>query len=152
MPSTLKIFMPESVYLTRRAKFSAAHYFWLEDCTPDENFARFGPSSNRNGHGHNYEVLVSIKGPCDAETGMVINLKDIKQILDDVVVTPLNFKSLNKDIPHFKTHFPTLENLATYLWPQLADAITRQGCELDSLKISEDEDLYVEYFGGKLPA
>ena len=139
--------MAETVYLTKRVKFSAAHYFYLERLSPKENFKRFGPSANTNAHGHNYVVEVTVKGPCDPETGMVMNLKDIKILLDELIVQPLHFKNLNKDVPAFETQFPTLENVAVYLWRQLTPRIGAYGLALDNIRIAEDEDLYVEYFG-----
>lgn len=137
------------VIVTRKTRFSAAHFLRLSELTDAENFQRFGPSSNALAHGHNYELDVRVAGLVVPETGMVVNLKDLKILLNEVIVTPLDFKNLNLQIDFFQERLTTLENLAQYLWNQLLPPIEALSLELVGLKIAESDDLYVEYFGGK---
>lgn len=136
------------VTVIRKARFAAAHFLRLPELSDEENFQRFGPSSNAFAHGHNYEVDVHVAGPVVPETGMVVNLKDLKQILNEEVVTPLDFKNLNLQVDFFKDRLTTLENLAQYLWNRLKPRLNGLSLELIGLKIAESEDLYVEYYGG----
>src|SRR5262245_31447836 len=107
------------LYVVKKVRFSSAHFFYLPYLSAEENFKRFGPTSNRNSHGHNYELEVTVKGPCDPATGMVINLKDLKTLLQQEVIEPLDFKSLNHDVSYFSDKLPTLENLSQFIWPNL---------------------------------
>ncbi len=88
---------PNTVTVIRKAKFSAAHFLRLPELSDAENLQRFGPSSNPLGHGHNYEIEVSVQGPVQAETGMVMNLKDLKIILQEEVVEPLDIKNQTRE-------------------------------------------------------
>jgi 6-pyruvoyltetrahydropterin/6-carboxytetrahydropterin synthase len=120
----------------------------LPELSDEENFRRFGPSSNALAHGHNYEVEVSVSGPVDPQTGMVINLKDLKAILQEEVVGPLDFKNLNLQVAFFKDRLTTLENLSIYIWNRLQPRLASLSLELTGLKTLESDDLYVEYYGG----
>jgi 6-pyruvoyltetrahydropterin/6-carboxytetrahydropterin synthase len=137
------------ITVIRKAKFAAAHFLRLPELSDEENFQRFGPSSNAFAHGHNYEVDVHVAGPVAPETGMVVNLKDLKVILNEEVVGPLDFKNLNLQVSFFENRLTTLENLALYLWGRLKPRIDALSLELIGIKIAESDDLYVEYFGGK---
>ena len=136
------------ITVIRKARFAAAHFLCLSELSDEENFKRFGPSSNAFAHGHNYEVDVQVAGPVLPETGMVVNLKDLKVILNEEVVAPLDFKNLNLQVPFFENRLTTLENLCQYLWNRLKPRIDSLSLELVGLKIAESDDLYVEYFGG----
>jgi len=136
------------ITVIRKAKFAAAHFLRLSELTDEENFQRFGLSSNAFAHGHNYEVDVHVSGPVVPETGMVVNLKDLKVILNEEVVAPLDFKNLNLQVPFFQDRLTTLENLAQYLWDRLKPRLDSLSLDLVGLKIAESDDLYVEYFGG----
>ena len=135
------------VYASRKIRFSAAHFFYLDELSEAENVARFGPSANRAGHGHNYEIEITVQGPCDPATGMVVNLKDLKKILEETVVAPMDFKNLNTQVPFFKDHPPCLENMALWLWGEIAPHVAALNLTLTYLKAAEAEDMYVEYFG-----
>ncbi len=137
------------VTVIRKAKFAAAHFLRLAELSDEENFQRFGPSSNAFAHGHNYEVDVQVSGPVVPETGMVVNLKDLKVILNEEVVTPLDFKNLNLQVPFFQNRLTTLENLSLYLWERLKPRLDALALELEGIKIAESDDLYVEYYGGR---
>jgi 6-pyruvoyltetrahydropterin/6-carboxytetrahydropterin synthase len=139
---------PSRITVIRKARFASAHFLRLAELSDEENFQRFGPSSNAFAHGHNYEVDVHVAGPVVPETGMVVNLKDLKQILYQEVVTPLDFKNLNLQVDFFQDRLTTLENLAQFLWGRLKPRLDALSLELVGLKIAESEDLYVEYYGG----
>ncbi|MGE0200953.1 MAG: 6-carboxytetrahydropterin synthase [Candidatus Melainabacteria bacterium] len=141
-----------TITVIKKVAFSAAHFFWLPQLSDAENRAHFGPTSNRNGHGHNYTLSVAVSGPCNPETGMVINLKDLKTILHDTVVTPLNFNSLNHDVPFFKHHLPTLELLALWVWVRVAPPVEAAGLTLNEIHLAESDDLWVTYDGANLEA
>ncbi|WP_303673781.1 6-pyruvoyl trahydropterin synthase family protein [Vampirovibrio chlorellavorus] len=139
---------PNTVTVIRKAKFSAAHFLRLPELSDAENLQRFGPSSNPLGHGHNYEIEVSVQGPVQAETGMVMNLKDLKIILQEEVVEPLDFKNLNLQVDFFQNRLTTLENMSQLLWSRLSPRISALGFTLTGLKVLESDDLFVEYYGG----
>lgn len=138
------------VTVIRKAKFAAAHFLRLSELSDAENFQRFGPSSNALAHGHNYEVDVQVAGPVDLATGMVVNLKDLKVLLNEEVVTPLDFKNLNLQVDFFQNRLTTLENLARFIWMRLQPRLEALSLDLVGLKVAESDDLYVEYFGGAL--
>ena len=147
MSQSLK--QPPYLTVIRKVRFSSAHFLALPELSDEENLERFGSSSNRYAHGHNYEMDVHVGGPCDPATGMVVNLKDIKTILQEEVVARLDFKNLNHEVPFFKENLPTLENMAMLLWEPLKARIDALGLELIGIKINEADDLFVEYYGGK---
>jgi 6-pyruvoyltetrahydropterin/6-carboxytetrahydropterin synthase len=137
------------VLLWRKAQFAAAHFLALPELSEAENLARFGPSSNPWAHGHNYEVEIGVSGMPDPATGMVVNLKDLKTLLAELILSPLDFKNLNQQVPFFKDRLPTLENLAQFIWAGLSPAIDALGLALSIVRVSESVDLFVEYCGGK---
>ncbi|MEM0951816.1 MAG: 6-carboxytetrahydropterin synthase [Cyanobacteria bacterium P01_H01_bin.74] len=139
----------EWVTLVRKVSFSAAHFLWLNHLTEAENQQRFGLSSNPLGHGHNYEIDVAVSGQINPETGMVINLKQLKKILSEEVLSDLDFKNLNRQVPYFKNKLTTLENLAFFIWDKLTDRFEPMHLCLNWLKVLENDDLYVNYSGGK---
>ncbi|KJE89815.1 6-pyruvoyl tetrahydropterin synthase [Capsaspora owczarzaki ATCC 30864] len=106
-------------YLSRRESFSAAHRLHSPELSDADNVAIFGKCNNPNGHGHNYEVEVVIRGEIDPRTGMVMNLTDLKEIMRQAIMEPLDHKHLDKDVPYFATVPSTTENLAVYIWRQL---------------------------------
>jgi len=137
------------VTVIRKAHFAAAHFLRLPELSDEENLQRFGLSSNAMAHGHNYAVDVHVTGLVVPETGMVVNLKDLKQILHEEVVEPLDFKNLNLQVDFFQERLTTLENMAIFLWGKLKRRMDDLSLELVGLKIAENDDLYVEYYGGK---
>ena len=104
------------IFVTRRAQFSASHRLHNPDLSDDENRAVFGLCNNPNGHGHNYEVEVVVKGNPDPTTGMTINLRDLKEILEKHVVRIANHRSLDHDVPFMAGRLSTTENLAVAIW------------------------------------
>lgn len=132
-------------YITRRAEFSASHYYHNPDLSPEENRRIFGKCNNPYGHGHNYVLEVTVAGPINPVTGMVADLKELKAVVDQEVVQLLDHKFLNKEIPCFAAQLPTTENIAVEIWKLLAPKL--KFGTLHQIRLYETPDLYVDYFG-----
>lgn len=133
------------VYLTRRATFCAAHRLALPDLSDDENMALFGKCATPGGHGHNYVVEVTVAGRVDPRTGMVIDLKKVKEILHREVVDPWDHRDLNTAVPALAGVLPTAENLAIAIWHALEDRLP--GARLHRVRLHETENNTVDYYG-----
>jgi 6-pyruvoyltetrahydropterin/6-carboxytetrahydropterin synthase len=133
------------VYLTRQAEFSASHFYYLPDASEAENQRLFGKCANRNGHGHNYVLQVTVKGDVDPATGMVLDLKELKDILEREVMEAMDHRFLNHEVPPFGEVMPTTENLAVEIWRRLAPRITTG--RLHQVRLYENPDLFVDYYG-----
>jgi 6-pyruvoyltetrahydropterin/6-carboxytetrahydropterin synthase len=133
------------VYLTRRAEFSASHYYHNPQMTPEENRRIFGKCNNPHGHGHNYTLEVTVSGEVDARTGMVVDLKQLKKILEAEVLQMFDHRFLNKELPVFASKIPTTENIAIEIWNLLAAKLTV--ARLHRIRLYESPDLYVDYYG-----
>lgn len=107
--------MPK-VTVTRTVHFNAAHRLYNPNWSDEENRRVFGPCSNQNFHGHNYELEVSVHGEIHPETGYVVDLRVVKQIVEERVVRCLDHKNLNLDLPEFQKLNPTTENLVVAIW------------------------------------
>ncbi|MEQ1821597.1 MAG: 6-carboxytetrahydropterin synthase [Fimbriimonadaceae bacterium] len=105
--------------LTRRVTFSAGHRFWMANLSPEENRQIFGPWASPFNHGHNYILDVTTQGEVDPKTGMVINIKEIDEVLQRDIVSQFAQRSMNDEIPHFASVTPCLENLLLYLRTEL---------------------------------
>lgn len=141
----------KTVYITRRETFNAAHKLWREDWSEEKNQEVFGKCSNHNWHGHNFTIYVTVKGVPSPETGFVINLKDLSQIIKDEVIEPLDHKNLNLDVPFLKGQLASTENVIIAVWDQMKEPIAKAGGELCKIKLVETENNYVEYFGENEP-
>lgn len=126
------------VYLTKGIEFAAAHRYVRDEWDADKNRAVFGACYNEPGHGHNYFLEVTVSGDVDSDTGMVVNLYDLKIVLLEVL-EEFDHKHLNLDTPYFKDQVPTMENVARVLWRALERH--RNIGRLETLKLAEDEDL-----------
>jgi 6-pyruvoyltetrahydropterin/6-carboxytetrahydropterin synthase len=133
------------ILLTRKADFSAAHYYWNESWTPEENERVFGKCSNRNGHGHNYTLEVTVKGEVDPVSGFVVDLKALKDIIEREVVEVYDHRHFNLEVPEFKTTVPTTENIAIAIWKRLEGKIA--GARLHRVRVYEMPDLFADYLG-----
>jgi 6-pyruvoyltetrahydropterin/6-carboxytetrahydropterin synthase len=140
-----------TIYITRRETFNAAHKLWQEKWSEEKNWEVFGKCSNKNWHGHNFQLFVTVKGIPDENTGFVMNLKTLSQILKEKVIEPLDHKNLNLDVPFFKGKMASTENLAIAIWDEIYDIIAKNGGELSKIKLVETENNYVNYYGGKEP-
>ena len=133
------------VLLTRKAEFSASHFYWNDAWSAEENLRVFGKCANRNGHGHNYTLEVTVKGEVDATSGFVLDLKALKEILEREVVSVYDHRHLNFEVPEFKTIIPTTENIAIAIWNRLAGKIP--GAKLHRVRVYEMRDLFADYYG-----
>ena len=107
------------VYLTRKAEFSASHYYNNPEFTPEENQRIFGKCNNPHGHGHNYTLEVTVKGEIDPRSGFVVDLKELKEIMHREVIEIVDHRYLNREVAEFKNLIPTTENLAVTIWKWL---------------------------------
>jgi 6-pyruvoyltetrahydropterin/6-carboxytetrahydropterin synthase len=134
--------------ITRRVEFSASHICANPSLTPEANSALYGAAANPHGHGHNYTVEVSVAGDPDPVTGMVLDLKELKEILKREIVDPFDHRFLNYEVEPFDRVIPTVENIAVEIWRRLEPRLDSPGRKLHSVRLWETEDLYVEYLGG----
>lgn len=133
--------------ITRKVEFSASHVCRNPALSEEENRRVFGAAANPHGHGHNYVVEVSLAGDPDPVTGMILDLKDLKEILNREVVEPYDHRFLNYEVPPFDSVVPTTENIARDIWRRLEASVSRGGARLNAVRVYETADLYVDYFG-----
>lgn len=133
------------VLVTRRETFSASHRLFNPNFSDEENEQLFGKCNNLNGHGHNYILEVIVAGEVDPNTGYVIDLKVLKEIIKKNVISKVDHKNLNLDVDFLKGKIPTAENIAVGIWNQLDDKLPAG--KLYSIKLYETENNYVEYKG-----
>ena len=131
------------IRLTKRVEFCAAHRYVNPRWTEEENRRRFGKAVNL--HGHNYILEVTIQGNPAPETGMVMDLKALKDLIADAVLDRLDHKNLNVDVPALGDRLPTPENLAVVIWELLAPRLG--GCSLSRVRLCEDDGSAVDYYG-----
>jgi len=132
--------------ITRQVEFSASHICRNPALSEEENRAIYGPAANPNGHGHNYILEVTLDGAPDPVTGMVFDLKELKDVLNREVVEPMDHRFLNYEVQPFDRVVPTAENIAIEIWRRLAPHFDR-GVKLRNVRLFETEDLYVDYAG-----
>jgi 6-pyruvoyltetrahydropterin/6-carboxytetrahydropterin synthase len=133
------------VYLTRKCELSASHHYYDPKLSEEENRRLFGKCSNRNGHGHNYTVEVTVKGGVDATTGFVVDLKELKDIMEREVVDAMDHRYLNHEVPEFKEVMPTTENIAIAIWKRLEGKL--HVARLHRVRVFEMHDLWVDFYG-----
>lgn len=134
------------VYLTRVEHFNAAHKLANPNWTKEQNKAVFGVCANENWHGHNYELLVTVKGEPHPDTGFLFDVKKLSLIIKEHIVDALDHKNLNMDVPFMQGQMCSTENLAIAIWKQLLPHIPKE-VQLHSIKLYETPRIYVEYFG-----
>lgn len=108
-----------AITVYRKAHFNAAHRLFRKDWSDEKNAEIFGKCSYPNYHGHNYELIVGLTGEIDPETGYLIDLKILKDIIYQEVEVPFDHKNLNIDVPEFKNLNPTVENISVVIWNKL---------------------------------
>ncbi|HEX7727461.1 MAG TPA: 6-carboxytetrahydropterin synthase [Terracidiphilus sp.] len=136
------------IYLTRRATFSASHFYWNEEWTEEQNRAVFGKCANRNGHGHNYTLEVTVAGEPDATTGFVVDLKWLKDVIEREVMAAWDHRHLNLETHEFAHAVPTTENIAIAAWKRLERAIASTGgAKLSRIRVYETPEIFAEYRG-----
>jgi 6-pyruvoyltetrahydropterin/6-carboxytetrahydropterin synthase len=139
--------MNKYVYLTRKAEFSASHYYHNPEFSAEENRRIFGKCNNLDGHGHNYTLELTVKGEVDAKTGFVINLVDLKEILNREVMDVFDHRHLNKELPEFATEIPTSENIAISIWRRVEPKLKPLGAQMHRVRLYETPDLFVDFYG-----
>ncbi len=136
------------IFLTRRATFSASHYYWNNQWSAEKNQQVFGRCANRNGHGHNYTLEVTVAGEPDPVTGFVVDLKWLKDIIEEKVLSAYDHRHLNLEVPEFAAAIPTTENISIAAWKRLAPAIDGGGgARLSRIRVYETPELFAEYRG-----
>jgi len=137
----------KTVYITRRARFNAAHKLWNPEWSAEKNHEIFGKCANENWHGHNYELHVTVKGVPHPDTGYCMDLKVLSDLIKDLVEEPLDHRNLNLDVEWMKGKMASTENLIIEIWEQLAGPVEANGCILHQLRLYETENNYADYFG-----
>lgn len=136
------------VLLTRKAEFSAAHYYYNPAWSEAENLRVFGKCANRQGHGHNYTLEVTVAGEPDPVTGFVVDLKQLKDILEREVVSVYDHRHLNHEVPEFmppSLAVPTTENITVAVWRRLEGKIPN--AKLHRVRVYEMPDLFADFYG-----
>lgn len=133
------------VFLTRRESFNAAHRLFNDKWTEEKNFEVFGKCANKNWHGHNYQLFITVKGNPDPETGFIMDAKKLSELIKKEVIERFDHKNLNVDTDFFIEVQPSTENFCKVIWkliePKIKDSV------LFSVKLQETENIYAEYFG-----
>ena len=137
--------MAEFTTLSKRIEFSASHRYWNNDFTDEENLNIFGKCTSEYGHGHNYVLETTVRGPVDEDTGMIINIYKLKPILKSVL-KEFDHKFLNLDTDYFEKLIPTTENFAKILYECIDEKLKDSECELSKVRLYETKDLYVDYW------
>jgi 6-pyruvoyltetrahydropterin/6-carboxytetrahydropterin synthase len=141
----------KTVYITRRETFNAAHKLWKPEWSEEKNDEVFGKCANKNWHGHNFELFVTVKGIPNPDTGFVMNLKTLSAIVREKIVEALDHKNLNLDVPFLQGIMASTENVAIAIWGLIEEDVRLNGGELAKIKLIETENNFVEYYGGKEP-
>ena len=137
------------IYVSRKEHFNAAHKLWNPNWSEEKNTEVFGPCANVNWHGHNFELIVTVKGQADPETGFVVDLKKLSSVVKSLVIDKVDHKNLNLDVDFMQGKLARCETLVSEFWKILYPAvkeITTQG-ELHKLTLYETPRNFVEYFG-----
>lgn len=137
------------VYVSRKEHFNAAHKLSNPAWSREKNQEVFGPCANENWHGHNFDLIVTVKGDPDPETGFVVDLKKLSSLIRQEVIEKLDHKNLNLDVDFMRGKMASTENLAIEIWRILAPAIPALSsrAQLHSIRLFETPRNYVEYFG-----
>ncbi len=133
------------IYITRKLEFCASHRLYNPDFSDKKNEETFGLCTNPNGHGHNYVMEVTVRGEVHPETGMVLDLKALKKLVNEEIILKVDHKNLNVDVPFLKNIIPTAENLAIQFWEVLESRL--ESGQLHEIKLYESERNFVIYRG-----
>ncbi len=138
------------ILLTRRATFSASHFYWIDSWPAEKNHQVFGRCANRSGHGHNYTLEVTVAGEPDSVTGFVVDLKWLKDVIESEVLSAWDHRHFNLEVPEFASAVPTTENIAIAAWRRLEPAIVAaHGARLASIRVYETPEIFAEFRGGE---
>lgn len=133
--------------ITRKAEFSASHACYNPAWSDERNRETYGPAANRCGHGHNYMFEVTLEGEPDPVTGMVFNLRDLKDVIEQEIIEPFDHRFLNHEVPPFDRVVPTTENIAIEIWRRLQRHFPGNGAgpRLANVRLYETPELFVDY-------
>lgn len=131
--------------ITRKAEFSASHRCYNPSLSEQQNLDLYGERAESHGHGHNYVLEVTLEGEPDSVTGMVVDLKLLKEVIQECVVDPMDHRHLNHEVPPFDRVTPTAENLAREIWRRLEPALRFDHARLHNVRLYETGDLFVDY-------
>lgn len=137
----------KKVHVIRRERFNAAHRLFNPSWSNEKNEAIFGKCANKNWHGHNYTLFVNVVGEVDEETGYVIDLKKLSEIIKVRIIDKMDHKNLNLEVDFMNDKITTAENIAIKIYEELEKDIQSTGNNLYSVKLYETENNYVEYYG-----
>jgi 6-pyruvoyltetrahydropterin/6-carboxytetrahydropterin synthase len=137
----------KTVQVIRRERFNAAHRLFNPNWSDEKNEQIFGKCANKNWHGHNYILFVTVEGTVDPDTGYVIDLKVLSDIIKNRIVDKMDHKNLNLEVDFMKDTITTAENIAIKIYEELESDIQATGNNLYSVKLYETENNYVEYYG-----
>ena len=135
------------MYISRKVRVSAAHRMNNPELSEEENHELFGKCGNIYGHGHNYTVNIILYGPVDPVSGMVINLTDLKHVMEVAVERPLDHKNIDKQVDYFKNHVSTLENITLFIWENVKKNLPKP--ELLYEVCVQETDKNVAYYRGE---
>ena len=135
------------IYITRKESFNAAHRLFRPEWTDEKNLEIFGKCSNPNWHGHNYTLFVTVKGNLDPVTGLVMNLKDLSNLIREEIIEKIDHKNLNLEVDFLRDMQISTENIAITIFNILKPLIENKGAILHCVKIVETENNFVEYYG-----
>jgi len=133
--------------ITRQVEFSASHTCSNPALDRAANEALYGAEANPQGHGHNFVLEVTLEGEPDPVTGMIVDLKQVKEVLEQEVVGPIDHRHLNREVPPFDHVVPTPENLALEIWRRLEPRFHGPPARLKQIRLFETDDLWVDYEG-----
>lgn len=137
------------IFLTRHEHFNAAHKLYNAAWTPEKNEEVFGKCANANWHGHNYELMVTVKGEIDPETGFLMDAKKLSELINRKVCDKLDHRNLNLDVDFMRGKLASTENLAIAIWEQLEKGLPTN-VKLHCVRLYETRNIGVEYFGKTL--
>ena len=138
------------LYVHRKEHFNAAHKLWNAEWSQEKNFEVFGPCANENWHGHNFDLIVTVKGKPHPETGFVVDLKRLSTLVRREIIDKVDHKNLNVDVDFMKGKMASTEILVMEFWRILAPLVAEMdpgNSALHSIKLYETERNFVEYFG-----
>ena len=134
------------VRATRQVHFSSAHRLYRPEWSDERNAEVFGDCSNPNWHGHNYDLYVTVEGPVDADTGFVMNLRELKELLEERVLSDVDHRNLNLEVDWLENIVPSTENVAVAIWDRVVDSLP-DGARLVKVALHETPRHFVEYTG-----
>ncbi len=135
------------IYITRREQFNAAHKLYRKEWSDEKNLEVFGKCSNPNWHGHNYELYVTVKGEINPETGYLIDLKTLKDIIRTCITDKLDHKNVNLDVDFMRGKMASTEVMTVEIFNQLKGPLQQRAVTLYKVKLVETENNFVEYYG-----